>query len=135
MAFSPSIVAASSFTVTPIEGLSFGLISKYVGDQYIDNTQDSNRMLDAYFVNNLKAEYKFRIAFFEEIAITALVNNIFNVKYESNAWIYKYKSGDGSYDGSYGDIYSTDRGNGYYDMAGYFPQAGTNFLVGLRLKI
>ena len=135
MAFSPTVVSASSFTFTPLEGLSFGLISKYVGEQYIDNTQDSNRMLDAYFVNNLKAEYKFEIGFFEEIAITALVNNIFNVKYESNAWIYKYKSGDGSYDGSYGNIYSTDRGNGYYDMAGYFPQAGTNFLIGLRLKI
>ena len=135
MAFSPTVVAASSFTVSPIEGLSVGIISKYVGDQYIDNTQDNNRMLDAYFVNNLKAEYKFKVAFFEEIAISALVNNIFNVKYESNAWVYKYKSGDGSYDGSYGDIYSTDRGNGYYDMAGYFPQAGTNFLIGLRLKI
>ena len=135
MAFSPDVVGASSFTVSPIEGLSIGLISKYVGNQYIDNTQDSNRMLDAYFVNNLKAEYKFKLAFFEEIAVTALVNNIFNVKYESNAWIYKYKSGDGSYDGSYGDIYSTDRGNGYYDMAGYFPQAGTNFLLGLRMKI
>ncbi len=135
LAFSPETVAASNFTVTPIEGLSISLISKYVGSQYIDNTRDHLRKLDAYFVNNIRAEYKFKVGFFEEIAITALVNNIFNVKYESNAWVYKYKSGDGSYDGSFGDIYSTDRGNGFYDMAGYFPQAGTNFLIGLRLKI
>jgi len=135
LAFSPETVGASSFTFTPIEGLSMSIISKYVGSQYIDNTRDHFRKLDSYFVNNFKAEYKFKIAFFEEIAVTALVNNIFNVKYVSNAWIYKYKSGDGSYDGSYGNIYSTDRGNGYYDMAGYFPQAGVNFLIGLRLKI
>ena len=135
-AFSPEIVAASSFTVTPIKGLSFSLISKFVDDQYIDNTQNNLRKLDAYFVNNFKAEYRFKVAFFEEIAVTALVNNIFNVKYESNAWIYKYKSGDGSSDGSYGDIYSTPSDKpGHYDMAGYFPQAGTNFLIGLRLKI
>ncbi len=136
MAFSPNVVAASSFTLTPIKGLSVGLISKYVDSQFIDNTQNDLRKLDAYFVNNVKAEYKFKMAFFEEIAISIMVNNIFNVKYESNAWIYKYKSGDGSYDGSYGDIYSTPNGDkGYYDMAGYFPQAGTNVLIGLRLKI
>ena len=135
MAFSPDIVASSSFTITPLKGLSFSLIEKHVGSQYIDNTEDELRMLDAYAVTNIKAEYKFKLAFFEEIAVTALINNIFNAKYESNAWIYKYKSGDGSSDGSFGDIYSTDRGNGYYDMAGYFPQAGTNFLIGLRLKI
>ncbi|MEN8138220.1 MAG: TonB-dependent receptor [Bacteroidota bacterium] len=136
MAFAPDVVAASNFTITPLKGLSFNIISKYVGEQFIDNTENNLRKLDAYFVNNFKAEYKFNIALFEEVAITAIVNNIFDQKYETNAWAYKYKSGDGSYDGSFGDKYSTKSDKpGYYDMAGYFPQAGINFLLGLRLKI
>jgi iron complex outermembrane receptor protein len=132
MAFSPEIISASNITVTPFDNFNVGLISKYVGEQYIDNTQSNLRKLDDYFLNNIKMQYDFSFGPFEKVTLSALVNNIFNLRYTSNAWVYKYKS-DG---GSYGDIYSTPSDNpNYYDMAGYFPQAGTNFLLGLSLKL
>jgi len=45
------------------------------------------------------------------------LNNVFNEMYESNAWVYRYISG-----------------NQEYEMNGYFPQAGINFLAGISLK-
>lgn len=136
IAFSPDIIASSNFTITPLKGLSFGVISKYISDQYIDNTQSEKRKLNSYMFSNLRAEYNFSLKSIENIALTLMLNNIFDAKYETNAWVYKYKSGDGSYDGSFGDIYSTKSDKaGYYDMAGYFPQAGINFLLGVNIKI
>ena len=56
--------------------------------------------------------------------ISALVNNIFNLKYESNGFFYTYDEDDDSNP----PAITTREG------AGYYPQAGTNFLVGLTLK-
>jgi len=47
-----------------------------------------------------------------------MVNNIFNKMYENNAWVYRYY-----YNG------------GYNTMDGYFPQAGINFMAGLKVKL
>ena len=45
------------------------------------------------------------------------VNNLFDKKYESNAWVYRYyESGQ------------------YNKMDGYFPQAGLNLMAGITLK-
>jgi len=88
-----------------------------VGKQYIDNTSNEDRKLDPYFVNGIIFNYLIKTSFVEEIGIDLIVNNIFNTKYESNAWVYKY-------------IYEEQP----LEMSGYFPQAGINFMLGLHLK-
>ena len=117
LAFSPNITGNSQFVFTPLNNLEFSLVSTYVGKQFIDNTSNDDRVLNAWFVNNINANYKFKTNLFEEITLRVMVNNLFNQKYESNAWVYSY-------------IYEGER----YKMDGYFPQAGTNFMFGVDFK-
>ena len=116
LALSPAVVAGSQITWLAARGLDLGLISKYVGRQYIDNTQSSDRQLDAYLVNNLLVSYTFKSLSLKEIVISLMVNNLFNVKYESNAWVYRYSEG------------ST-----FQKLDGYFPQAGINMMIGVKI--
>ncbi len=117
LAFSPNIVANSQFVFTPAKNLNIAFVSSFVGKQFIDNTSSEDRTLNAYFINNIKADYKFNTNLFEEITLHLMVNNLFNEKYESNAWVYSY-------------IYGGER----YKMDGYFPQAGTHFMFGVDFK-
>jgi len=117
LAFSPNFTGNSQIMFTPVKNLSFSLLSSYVGKQYIDNTSNSDRVLDAYFVSNLKIDYSLKTGFFDEIVLHCMVNNLLNEKYESNAWVYSYLLG--------GERYKQD---------GYFPQAGTHFMFGVDFK-
>ncbi|MFA6404166.1 MAG: TonB-dependent receptor [Salinivirgaceae bacterium] len=117
IAFSPNLLANSLFKVTPIKNLTIGINSQYVGKQYIDNSMSNDRSLDAYFVNNLLVNYTLKPKFMHEIGFQLQVNNLLNARYENNAWVYSY-------------IYGGER----FAMDGYFPQAGTNFMVGVNLK-
>jgi iron complex outermembrane receptor protein len=86
------------------------LFTKYVGEQYLDNTQDRNVMLDDYLVNDLRLSYALHPAGIRDIELSVLVNNLFNVKYSSN-------------------------GYGYGGVPYFFPQAGVNFLGMLKVRI
>ena len=117
LSFSPKIIAKSELTYHPIKKLDISLISNYVGEQFIDNTANSKRMLDAYFVNNLRFGYKFSGNTFKNISIHLLVNNLLDTEYETNAWVYRYILGEKE-----------------YKMDGYFPQAGRHFMAGITLE-
>ncbi len=117
LSFSPNIIAGSSITYEPIKNLGISFISKYVGKQYIDNTSNKDRILNAYFINDLSFNYGIKTKIIKNISFKLLINNIFNAMYESNAWIYKYYYND------------TQQ---FYN--GYFPQAGTNFMLGVQFK-
>ena len=135
IAFSPNLIMGNQFDFKLGKQLGIALNSKYVGVQYIDNTSNSERMLDPYFTTDVRFTYNIKTKWIRNIALSLSINNVFNSNYVSNAWVYQYKSGDGSYDGSYGDPYSTPAGKpGYYNMAGYFPQAGINFLAGVTFR-
>lgn len=117
LSFSPAIVSSSNISIHLFKDFKLNFISKYVGKQYIDNTENEDRILAAYFLNDLMIKYSFKPKFMKEIGFQIMLNNIFNVEYESNAWIYRYYSGG-------------VEGN----LNGYFPQAGINFYGGLSLK-
>ena len=117
ISFSPEIIGSSIFTWEPLKSLQVSLQSKYVGRQFIDNTSNKNRSLDPYFVNDLKFYYTIKTSFIRKIDLMLSLNNIFNVEYESNAWVYRYYSG-----------------NQEYEMNGYFPQAKFNVMAGVSLK-
>jgi iron complex outermembrane receptor protein len=135
IAFSPNLIMGNQFDFNFKKKFFIALNSKYVGAQYIDNTSNSERMLDAYFTTDVRFTYKLKTKWIRNIDLNLSVNNVFNSKYVSNAWVYQYKSGDGSYDGSYGDPYSNPGDKpGYYNMTGYFPQAGINFLAGINIR-
>ncbi len=120
IAFSPWLIGSGRLIYTPIQQVALSLHTKYVSEQYIDNTMNDNRLLDAYWVNDLKISYRLQNSMFRELEFTLAINNLFDEQYITNAWIYKGVVGD--------------RGLTTIED-GYFPQANRHFLVGIRLKI
>ncbi len=117
ISFSPDWVAGSNLRITAFKGFSVSLVSNYVGRQFIDNTSSLERSLDPYFVNNLQFFYGISPKWIRKLEFIVSLNNIFNEKYETNAWVYRYV-----WEGSESE------------MNGYFPQAGFHFTVGINLK-
>lgn len=117
IAFSPSVVLGSQLSYEPAEGFSMSLLSKYVGDQFLDNTQNENRKIDAFFVNDVRINYIFKTKAIKEVSLNLLVNNVFNTEYESNGYTFGY----------FGGRDFEVRENYLY------PQAGTNFLFSVGL--
>lgn len=116
IAFSPAIIAANIITYSPVKGAEISLFSKYVGEQFLDNTSNRERMIDAYFLNDARISYSFSTKKIREIGITLMANNIFNEMYESNGYTYSY-------------IYG-----GLVTESFYYPQAARNWMAGLSLK-
>lgn len=116
IAFSPNVVGASVFTFYPVENLSVMFNSKYVGEQYFDNTSETAAKLDAYFVNDLVLGYKLPLQMLEYVELKFMVNNIFDVDYISDATGGKYLD-DGAQRWTY-----------------YFPQAFRNYALKMVVR-
>jgi iron complex outermembrane recepter protein len=112
IAFSPNAIASLGLLYEPIKNLELGLMSKYVGKQYLDNTSNNNRKLNEYYLTNLTLNYTFVKLGLKEIKVGVLVNNVFNYLYENNGYTFSYV---------YGGELTTEN---YY-----YPQAGRNFLA------
>lgn len=124
IAYSPEIVAGNRLGFTPIKDFQISLLSKFVEEQYMGNIDSEESKLDSYFVNDLNVSYEFKPkSVFKSILVSALVNNIFDLKYVSNGYFYTYD-----------DDFSNPPAIKTIEGAGYFPQAGINFLIGLNLK-
>ena len=116
ISFSPELVIGSVLKYTVLDGLDVSLLTKYVGEQYLSNTDTEASKLDSYSTTDFNVSYAFKPkAIFKSIVISGLVNNVFNKEYVSNGYTYL-------------DSWSTP-GN-TTEVQGYYPQAGTNFLVG-----
>lgn len=124
ISFSPNIIVGNALTYTPINNLYVSWLSKYVGEQFMGNTDSEASKLDAYFTNDLNISYEIPLKkWFKSISFNILANNIFNVKYVSNGYYYTYDD-DWSVPGSISTI----------EGAGYYPQAQFNILGGISLK-
>jgi len=124
IAFSPNLIFGNAITFLPIKNMQVSLLSKFVGDQYMGNIDSEGSKLESYTVSDLNVSYEIKTnSIFKSIIISGLVNNIFDYKYESNGYFYTYDD-DFSNPGSVSTI----------EGAGYYPQAGINFLAGLTLK-
>ena len=132
LAFSPKLTWAAQARYKFSDDISLLFNSKYVGEQFIDNTSSDERKLDDYLISNLQIDYAFKSFLFKNAKISFLINNLFDVEYVSNAWVYRYISN--SYDPRSSDAYTTLASDGIYDMAGYFPQAKRNYLLGITLE-
>ena len=118
IAYSPALVGGFILTFIPVKQLEISLPGKYVSKQYLDNTQNKQRVLQAFFVQNIRAIYNLKkIAKLKELNFVAQVNNILSKKYEPNGYTFSY---------IYGGLMTTEN---YY-----FPMSGVNFMVGLNAK-
>ncbi|MBS1573264.1 MAG: TonB-dependent receptor, partial [Bacteroidetes bacterium] len=107
IAFSPDFIGNATINYLPTEKISLSLVQKFVGKQYINNTQTEEYKLNAYQLTDFLANYKCSWGK-TDIGIFVLVNNIFNRSYTN---------------------YGVDYGSPYY-----YAQAKANFLLGVNLK-
>lgn len=124
IAFSPDVVVGNALTYSFMPNFQATLLSKFVGEQYMSNIDSEFSKLDSYFVNDLNVVYEIETkSIFKSITLTGLVNNIFGEKYISNGFFFTFDD-DWSVPGEVSTI----------EGAGYYPQATTNFLLGVTLK-
>jgi len=118
ISFSPNVIGSASLNIVPFKNAELNLTGKYVGKQYMDNTQNDNRSLSEYFTQDARFSYAVKNFLFKEWNFIVQVNNLFNKKYEPNGYTYPY-----FYDGSLiNDNY-------------YYPMAGTNAMIAVNVKL
>jgi len=93
-------------------------MGKYVSRQYLDNTSNKDRSLNAYYVQDARLMYTIRQALFREINLIFQVNNLFNKKYEANGYTYSYQSD--------GELITENY---------YFPMATTNLMFAVNISL
>ena len=126
IAYSPSVIAASQLTWKVFDGalhsadqLELTLLSKYVGDQYLDNTSNENRRIENYFVNDIRLRYSLEGWVFSGIDLTLQVNNVFGEQFSSNGYTFGYQGGPD-----------------YVVRENYlYPQALANYMITLGIRI
>ena len=125
ISFSPNVISSAGIQFSASQDLTFTLLNKFVGNQYMSNTESNISRLSSYSTTDLNILYTIKnSAYFSEIIFTAMINNIFNKEYVSNGYYY-------TYDDTWSDpnLITTIEGTGYY------PQAKRNFLLGLTFKL
>ena len=125
ISFSPNVISSAGIQFSASQDLTFTLLNKFVGNQYISNTESNISKLSSYSTTDLNILYTIKnSAYFSEIIVTAMINNIFDKEYVSNGFYY-------TYDDTWSDpnLITTIEGTGYY------PQAKRNFLLGLTFKL
>lgn len=118
IAYSPNIVGAATLNIDPFKNFELSLIGKYVARQYSDNTQNKSRSVADYYNQDARMIYTIKNCLFKEVDIIATAYNVFNRKYYSKGVTYP------EYDNGTLNNYNY-----------YFPMAGTNYMVGVNIKL
>ncbi|MFV0223141.1 TonB-dependent receptor [Empedobacter falsenii] len=109
IALSPDVISAFGFEAIPFKNVLVNLTNKYVGEQYLSNTEPVDGKLDSYLVSDLLIRYSPKVKGIKNLEFSILINNLFDVEYESNGY--------------------------YYEGGYYFPQAGINVLGGISIRL
>ena len=116
ISFSPEIIANSTLNYNVNRVIDLAWTARYIGEQFLDNTSSSDKMLDAYFVNDFRAEINIPTKLLKRVQLIAMVNNVFSENYASNGYTYSYYSGS------------------VVTENFVFPQAFRNYMLALNLK-
>ncbi len=111
IAFSPSVVSSYSIDVLPFKNAEISIMGKYVGKQFLDNTSQESRSLNAFYVQDVRVAYKWK----KSATFFLQVNNLFSKQYEPNGYTFSY---------IYGGEQTTE--NFYFPMAPVYYTAGIN---------
>jgi len=118
IALSPEWVGGATLTYQPSRDFEIALVNKYVSDQFLDNTSNQTRKLDAFFVQNLRFNYLLRTKHIQGTRLTFMLNNILDLKYEPNGYTFGYIAGGERVQENF-----------------FYPMAGRNFMLGISFDL
>ncbi|HPI54566.1 MAG TPA: TonB-dependent receptor plug domain-containing protein [Chitinophagaceae bacterium] len=122
ISFSPNQVVGGRISISPFILLtqskwakcSLDILPKFVGQQFLDNTSNNARKLNAYFIKDVVITCPFTLKNTTVLQARIGLYNIYNAKYVSNGYTYSYRANQQENTFNY-----------------YFPQAGFHFMAGL----
>jgi len=118
IAFSPNAISTNAIEYAPNSKFRTALIGKYVGEQYMSNTDTEASKLDSYFVTDLNFSYTINFkSIFKSLVFTGMVNNLLDLEYVDRGYTYL-------------DTWS---GSSASEIQGYYPQATRNFILGMTM--
>ena len=118
IAFSPNVITTNAIEYAPNSKFRATLIGKYVGEQYMSNTDTEASKLDSYFVTDLNFSYTINFkSVFKSIVIRGMVNNLLDLEYVDRGYTYL-------------DTWSGPTAS---EIQGYYPQATRNFILGMTM--
>ena len=124
IAYSPNLVAGNIIGFMPNDKWQIFLLSKYVGEQYMGNIDSEGSILDAYSQTDLNIQYTWQTnSFIKSVVFSGLVNNIFDQDIVSNGYFFTFD-----------DDFSNPGTITTVEGAGFYPQAGINFLLGATIN-
>ncbi|MDI1233292.1 MAG: TonB-dependent receptor [bacterium] len=118
ISFSPNVIGYFGITDKHIKNLQLGINLKYVGKQYLDNTQNESQKLNSYSTISINFQKEIKIKNAPVIVFRGVVNNLGSINYTNNGYTFKY-------------VLKKEITIENF----YYPQSKINFLVGLDIKI
>lgn len=125
LAFSPSVIAGGQLTFYPLRNgqknmvseASLDIIPKYVGRQYLDNTQNIDRSIKPFSTTDVLVNLPLKLEKGGTFKFRAGLLNVFNNLYESNGYTFSFISGGRQQTYNY-----------------YYPQAGLRYTIGVGFE-
>jgi iron complex outermembrane receptor protein len=117
IAFSPSLTFSGVLSYTLLRHFTVENVWHYVGEQFLDNTSDKARMLDAYMTDDVFLSYHIATKDIKDIALKLAIYNVSGELYSSN-----------------GAAYPAMAGGSIVNDNWLYPQAGMNWMAGVSLK-
>jgi len=102
IALSPNAVGMGMLTFeapkeSALAGVSFSLIGKHVGRQFLDNTSNVDRSLDAFTTLDAVVRVERDLASGQQVTLSVFGNNLTDALYSATGWTYSYRyGGEGS---------------------------------------
>lgn len=141
ISYSPGVIASAGVSFDFLKmnkaesqnGLLLTLSEKYVGKQYLDNTQNDNAALDPYYFTDLTLSYRISTRIVDNFEIAFKIGNLFSQQYESNGYASQFRSS--GYDPRPDDPFTIKNQDDYYYYIGLFPQALRNYMIRVRIYL
>jgi iron complex outermembrane receptor protein len=118
IALSPSLITNRTFNWKPNDKISVFWTTKYTSEQFLDNTQNKDRKLDAFFINDLNAQWTVMNKRKFTMLLQVYANNVLDVRYAPNGYTFSY---------IYDRTLTTSNN--------FYPMAGRNYWISLKIDI
>jgi iron complex outermembrane receptor protein len=117
ISFSPPVTANATLNWKPLPALEVEWLHKFVDRQFLDNTSNAARQIAAFYVQDVRINWKVPVKTFKETRLVVQVFNVLNRMYAPNGYTYPYVSGGSLIADNY-----------------FYPVAGTHLMAALNIS-